>query len=100
LPAKRACTRLISKYAYLNDERRFDELSQLFTEDAVLYRPSAPGQAIRRRAAILQAFEKRPVNAMTFHMCSDILIEVQDETRAVGRSMLLRRVDGMAYCCH
>lgn len=84
-----ACTRLISQYAYLNDERRFDELSQLFTEDAVLYRPSAPEQAIRGRAAILQAFQKRPANAMTFHVCSDVLIDVEDETRAAGRSRIL-----------
>lgn len=86
---ERACARLISQYAYLNDERRFDELSQLFSEDALLYRPSAPEQAIRGRAAILQAFEKRPANAMTFHICSDILIDVKDETCAVGRSRIL-----------
>lgn len=38
---ERACTRLIAHYAYLNDQRRFEELAGLFTPDAVLFRPSA-----------------------------------------------------------
>jgi len=36
------CRRLIHRYAYLNDERDFDALIDLFTDDAILYRPSAP----------------------------------------------------------
>ena len=86
---RRVCTELIVRYAYLNDEHRFDELAGLFTEDAVLYRPSAPDQAIRGRDAILASFRKRPADTITFHVCSDILIEVQDEGRAQGRSRIL-----------
>lgn len=94
-----ACTELISRYAYLNDERRFEELAALFTEDALLYRPSAPDQAIRGREAILASFRKRALETMTFHVCSDILIEVQGADRAQGRSRILllsalRPVDG------
>lgn len=86
---RQACTHLVSHYAYLNDERRFDELAALFTEDAVLYRPSAPDRAIEGRQAILDAFRKRPPDAMTFHVCSDILIDVQGERAAQGRSRIL-----------
>jgi len=86
---EQACTRLIAQYAYLNDERRFDELAALFTDDAVLYRPSAPDQAIVGRAAILAAFRKRPAQTMTFHVCSDILIDVVDDATALGRSRIL-----------
>ena len=101
LSIQRACTRLVSQYAYLNDERRFEELVELFTEDAVLYRPSAPDQAIGGRQAILEAFRKRPADAMTFHVCSDILIDVQSAYAAQGRSRILllstvRQEDGMA----
>lgn len=97
---QRACTELISRYAYLNDERRFEELAALFTEDAVLYRPSAPDQAIRGRDAILASFLKRAADTMTFHVCSDILVEVQSAHRAHGRSRILllttaRPVPGM-----
>lgn len=86
---QRACTELISRYAYLNDERRFEELAALFTEDALLYRPSAPDQAIRGREAILAAFRKRAADTMTFHVCSDVLIDVQGADRAQGRSRIL-----------
>lgn len=96
---ERTCTELISRYAYLNDERRFEALAALFTEDAVLYRPSAPAEAIRGRDAILAAFCKRPIDTMTFHVCSDILIDVLDTNQAEGRSRILlmtanRTVDG------
>lgn len=96
---KRACAELILRYAYLNDERRYEDLASLFVEDGFLYRPSTPGQAIQGREAILAAFRKRPVDAVTFHVCSDILIDVQGEDRAQGRSRILllstsRHADG------
>ena len=89
LSIQRACTALISRYAYLNDERRFEELATLFTEDAVLYRPSAPDQAICGREAILTALYKRPADTMTFHVCTDILIDVLGADCAQGRSRIL-----------
>jgi len=86
---RHACSALISRYAYLNDERRFEELAALFTHDAVLYRPSAPAQAIEGREAILAAFRKRPADTLTFHLCTDILVEVDSETQARARSRIL-----------
>lgn len=86
---RQACTDLIVRYAWLNDERRYEELAALFTEDAVLYRPSAPELGIAGRPAILAAFRKRPLDTMTFHVTSDILVEVQDEENAQARSRIL-----------
>jgi len=86
---RQACTDLIVRYAYLNDERRFAELAALFTEDAVLYRPSAPNQGIAGRPAILDAFRKRPFDTMTFHVTSDVLVEVRDAENADARSRIL-----------
>lgn len=83
------CAKLIIRYAYLNDERNFEALADLFTADAVLYRPSAPTQAITGRADILSAFRKRPADVITFHICSDILIEIEDDVSATGRSRIL-----------
>jgi len=86
---RQACTDLIVRYAWLNDERRFEELAALFTEDARLYRPSAPQLAIEGRAAILAAFRKRPLDTITFHVTSDVLVEVQGADRAQARSRIL-----------
>lgn len=89
LSIERACMRLITQYAYLNDERNYDALVQLFAEDAVLCRPSAPDQEIVGRAAILEAFKKRPADTATFHVCSDMLIDVVDARTAHARSRIL-----------
>lgn len=86
---RQVCTDMIVRYAYLNDERRYEELATLFTEDAVLYRPSAPEQGIVGRPAILEAFRKRPADTMTFHVTSDILVDVEDEERAQACSRIL-----------
>lgn len=87
--AERACTRLVVAYGYLNDARDFDALADMFTEDATLYRPSAPERAIVGRAAVLAAFQARPADLSTFHLCSDILIDVEDGASAAGRSRIL-----------
>jgi hypothetical protein len=86
---QQACARLIATYAYLNDERRYEELADLFTDDAVLFRPSAPGQAIAGHKAILAALRKRPADAMTFHVTSDVIIDVENDSMADGRSRIL-----------
>ena len=88
---RQACADLITRYAWLNDERRFDELAGLFTEDACLYRPSAPDKAIVGRGAILAAFRQRPIETATFHVTSDVLVEVEsaEAARASSRILLL-----------
>lgn len=84
-----ACARLISEYAYLNDQRRYEELAALFTPDALLFRPSAPDQAIAGTEAILAAFRKRPADVMTFHVCTDIIVSVDDAASARAQSRIL-----------
>lgn len=86
---ERACTRLIAQYAYLNDQRRFEELAALFTPDALLFRPSAPDKAIAGHDAILEAFRKRPSDVMTFHLCTDVIVTVENETSAHAQSRIL-----------
>lgn len=86
---ERACARLISEYAYLNDQRRYEELAALFTPDGLLFRPSAPDQAIIGTDAILAAFRKRPLELMTFHICTDIIVSVDDAESARGQSRIL-----------
>ena len=86
---ERACARLIAEYAYLNDQRRFEELAALFTPDALLFRPSAPDKAIAGHDAILEAFRKRPADVMTFHVCTDVIVTVDDEASAHAQSRIL-----------
>lgn len=84
-----ACRQLVHRYAYLNDEREFTAIAAMFTEDGLLYRPSAPDKAIQGRAAILAALQTRPATTATFHACTDVLVEVLSAQRATARSRIL-----------
>lgn len=84
-----ACRQLVHRYAYLNDERDFVAIADMFTEDGLLYRPSAPDKAIQGRAAILAALQTRPASTATFHVCTDVLVEVLSAKRATARSRIL-----------
>jgi ketosteroid isomerase-like protein len=86
---EQACQRLIHRYAYLNDERDFEALIALFTDDATLYRPSAPTLALQGREAILSSFRGRPADVRTFHLCSDVIVDVEDAGHASARSRIV-----------
>lgn len=83
------CRRLIHHYAYLNDERNFDALIDLFTDDAILFRPSAPTVPLQGRDAILASFRSRPAEVRTFHLCSDVIVAVDDREHARARSRIV-----------
>ncbi len=89
LLAEQECRRLIHRYAYLNDERNFDALIELFTDDAILYRPSSPTTPLVGREAILAAFRGRPADVRTFHLCTDVIVEIEDREHAVARSRIV-----------
>lgn len=84
-----ACRALIHHYAYLNDERDYEALVDLFTSDAQLFRPSKPLEALTGRAAIRNAFQTRPEDAITFHLVTDVVIDVISATQAQARSRIL-----------
>jgi hypothetical protein len=79
-----ACTRLINQFAVFNDAGRFQELVELFTPDARYARPIAPDAFITGKADILASFEARPQDRVGRHLITNVLIDVQDATRATG----------------
>lgn len=87
------CTRLVALYANLNDEARWDELAALYTEDAVMVRPTAPDAPLLGREAILAAFKDRAPRQAR-HLCTNVVITVEGPATASGVSaMLLFRPD-------
>ncbi|MGG5822930.1 nuclear transport factor 2 family protein [Falsiroseomonas sp. HW251] len=75
------CARLPNAYAVFIDFRRFDELCDLFAEDAVL---NLDGWPLEGREAIRTYMHSRPKTRTTRHAVSNILIEVEDATLAIG----------------
>ena len=82
------CARLINLYALLNDEARWEEVTALYAPDGLMTRPTAPDEPVVGREAILAAFKARPPRT-TRHVCSNIVIDVESETSARGRSAML-----------
>ncbi len=80
---------LIYKYANFNDEKRWQELAAMYTEDGQMIRPAAPEQAIVGRAAILASLLARPAERMTRHICSNVVVTVATATEATAFSNYL-----------
>lgn len=83
-----ACTRLVHRYANLNDAGDWDAVAELYAPDGQMARPTAPDQAIEGRAAILAAFRARPPRT-TRHVCANVVIDVADSDTASGESVML-----------
>ena len=88
LAAEWQCARLVALYANLNDEARWEDVAALYTEDGVMFRPTAPDQPVTGRAAMLAAFQSRPPR-ITRHVCSNVVIDVEGPATARGTSAML-----------
>lgn len=82
------CARLVALYANLNDAGRWDEVAALYASDGRMARPTAPDDWIVGRDAILAAFLSRPART-TRHACSNVVIDVVNESEATGESAML-----------
>ena len=89
------CARLINLYANLNDAARWPEVADLYAEDGLMTRPTAPDAPVVGRAAILAAFTARPPRT-TRHICANIVIDVESAAAARGRSAMLLFTGGPA----
>lgn len=87
------CARLIALYANLNDEARWEDVAALYTDDGLMTRPTAPDAPIVGRAAILAAFQARPPRK-TLHVCSNVVIDVEDHASARGTSAMVLFTEG------
>jgi hypothetical protein len=67
----------------------------LYTEHAMMTRPTAPDEFVLGRAAILAAFLARPRRA-TRHIVANVLVSVQDKTHAGANSQILVYVGTIA----
>ncbi len=70
--AREACRNLVLDAAAAVDAREPDTLAALFTEDAVLTRPS--GEPLRGRAAIRDVYAQRPPTRITRHVVSNLRV--------------------------
>ena len=81
-----ACTRLVANFAYHVDRREAERVADLFTAHAVFDRR---GQAIEGRVAILAAQRARSLEFVTRHACTNVRIDVIDDSHARGTCMFV-----------
>lgn len=87
LQIRQACCELVLRAAACVDGNEPTALAQLFTDDAVLVRPS--GDALQGREAIRHAYEQRPTDRITRHLVTNTVVEVESATRAHALSYVL-----------
>jgi ketosteroid isomerase-like protein len=91
---ERACERLVQLYCHWTDHGQAARVAELFTEDAVW---ASADNTMTGREKILKGFQSRQGNRarMSRHVCTNLLIDVHDETSASGVAYLtLYRHDG------
>jgi ketosteroid isomerase-like protein len=88
LVAERACERLILDYAANNDASDWDAVAALYTVAGRMSRPTEPDVFVEGRDAILAAFQARPPRT-TRHICANIRVTIESETRATASSQIL-----------
>ena len=85
--AKLACRELIEQSVRHVDDGDAEAFSRLFTDDAVLVRPS--GAALHGREAIRRSYAARPADRITRHLVTNVVVAVDEHGRARARSSVL-----------
>jgi hypothetical protein len=88
-----ACEKLSVAFANHIDARRYDELIALFADDGVFERGGKP---VKGHAAIRAEMDRRPLDMVTMHVCTNILIDVTGPDRATGVTYYLAIVHNKA----
>lgn len=87
LMAEDACRRLILESASRADAPDAEGLSNLYTPDGVLVRPGA--EPLQGRAAIAAAYRGRPVERITRHLLTNVVVAVASRHAASAVSTVL-----------
>ncbi len=88
LIAEQACTRLILTYASLLDAYQWDDVAALYVPEGRMSRPTAPDDFLVGREAILASFKARPPR-ISRHICSNIIVTPESDSRALAVSQIL-----------
>lgn len=82
------CQALVTRSMNLLDKGCWQALSQCYTDEAVLFRPSAPSVPIQGREAILKSFMARPLKE-TCHALSNMEVSVLNNETAIVTSRVV-----------
>lgn len=78
---------LIRYFAYLNDQKQYQTLITLFSQNATYARPSLPDIVLSGKPAILDSFINR-VQKNTQHIVGNILLDQQSSDLVIAHSQI------------
>ncbi len=81
---KRSVEDLIESWSEYYNNAQFDALSELFTEDAVLFRPDSPPIEFESRDEIAEYYEYDPPLETTFYRTGEEIKIYNDTATAIG----------------
>lgn len=76
------CAKIVRHSLNLSDARDYAGILDLFTEDAVVIRPSKPDEPLVGKAAIAADYAARAADRLTFHLCTNIVVDAVSRDRA------------------
>jgi hypothetical protein len=89
LLAESDCLKLINRFLVLSDDREWDAVTELFTDDGVFARPTDPANPFRGKAAIRAQYHARPLGKLNRHIVANAVVDVESPTEARGFSYVL-----------
>lgn len=77
------CEKLLVRFMQSLDDRKYDLLASLFSEEGVWHRP---GQRLKGPAMIYAALKDRPAKELRRHAVTNCIVSTQGEDKAEARS--------------
>lgn len=89
LNMEQACEELAIEYAEIVDAQDYERLREIFTEDATLVRRATGQETVCGLDNIVASFTSRPRNRLTYHILSNIRVQVETPDTAGGTCRVL-----------
>jgi ketosteroid isomerase-like protein len=82
LAIEHECAKVVHRSLNALDEGDIAAFLALFSDDAVVERPSKPGQPLIGKDAIVAEYSARPRDRISFHLCTNIVVTVMSAESA------------------
>ncbi len=96
LSVESACHALCLDYCEVVDAQDYSRLREIFAQDAVFARPTAPQNPLCGVENIVASFEARPRARVTQHFVTNIRVRIESPTAATGSCRILLYMSDVA----
>lgn len=91
-----SCEQLMMRAVSLFDEKLWSAYADLFTPNGILVQGSQPDKKAEGRSEIIETLSTRPKERITRHICTNVVIDVQDYNNAKGHCYVVLYASDMS----